>query len=107
MRVREKRTIGKGHAADDDNGIDLIEHPSIPVIVLHIDETQGATIDEMHADTDHNTECHGTMDIIVPEGFEGYVGMDAIPQTIKRQASLCRHGRKECCNTKESQILIL
>ena len=82
MRVREKRTIGKGHAADDDNGIDLIEHPSIPVIVLHFDETQGATIDEMHADTDHNTECHGTMDIIVPEGFEGYVGMDAIPQTV-------------------------
>ena len=60
MKVREKRTIGKGpaaalllvilvllmpgtaaYAADDDNGIDLIEHPSIPVIVLHIDETQG------------------------------------------------------------------
>ena len=36
---------------------------------------RGATIDEMNADTDHDTECRGTMDIIVPEGFEGYVGM--------------------------------
>ena len=43
--------------------IDLIEQPSLPVIVFHIDETEGATIDDMHADVKHNTECHGTMDI--------------------------------------------
>lgn len=66
-----------------DEEIDLIEHSSIPVIVLHIDETQGATIDDMHADANHDTECRGTMDIIVPDGFKGYVDMDTVPQTIK------------------------
>ena len=71
------------YAEDNNDEIDLIDNPSIPVIVLHIDETNGATIDEMHADENHNTECCGTMDIIVPEGFDGYVGIDTMPQTIK------------------------
>ena len=97
MKVREKKSIAAGmtaalllvlgiflmpqdkaYAADDD-GIDLIT--SIPVIVLHIDETKG-TIEAMNGDAEHNTECHGTMDIIVPDGFEGYVDMDPKPETI-------------------------
>lgn len=102
MRGREKRTIGAGIAAvlllilmillmpksavyakDANDELGLIEQPSLPVIVLHIDEPKGTEIDEMNADPKHNTECSGTMDIIVPEGFEGYVGMDTVPQTIK------------------------
>lgn len=55
------------YAEGEGDGTDLIEDPSIPVVVLHIDEEQG-TIEQMNKDKDHNTECHGTMDIIVPHG---------------------------------------
>ena len=77
--------IGTAYAKDGNDGnedIELIEHPSIPVIVFHIDESQG-TIEDMNEDENHEKTCSGTMDIIVPEGFESYVDMDWEPQTIK------------------------
>ena len=73
---------GTAYAEDGNEGIELVEHPSIPVIVFHIDESQG-TIEDMNEDENHEKTCSGTMDIIVPEGFESYVDMDWEPQTIK------------------------
>lgn len=70
----------KSDRSDDE--LALIDKVSIPVIVIHIDETKG-TIDAMNSDDTHKTECYGTMDIIVPEGFGGYADMDIMPQTIR------------------------
>lgn len=71
----------KTAAADD--VLALIEKVSLPVIVIHIDESEGHTINDMNEDRDHNTECYGTLDIIVPDGFKGYVDMDITPQTMR------------------------
>ena len=72
-----------GTARDSsDDELALIENVSLPVVVIHIDETKG-TIEAMNSDPDHNTECHGTMDIIVPEEFKGYADTDIMPETIR------------------------
>ena len=73
-------SLDKSDSSDDE--LALIDKVSIPVVVIHIDETKG-TIDAMNSDDTHKTECYGTMDIIVPEGFEGYADMDIMPQTIR------------------------
>ena len=73
---------GQDKSDSSDDELALIDKVSIPVIVIHIDETKG-TIDAMNSDDTHKTECYGTMDIIVPEGFEGYADMDIMPQTIR------------------------
>ena len=41
---------------------------SIPVLDFHIDETLGS-IAEMNADDEHQTECYGDFDIMVPSEF--------------------------------------
>ena len=43
---------------------------SIPVLYFNIDESLG-TVEAMNADSEHDTECYGNMDIRVPEGYEG------------------------------------
>ena len=49
-------------------GDDPVVDHGIPVIYIHVDESQG-TIEDMNRDPEHNTTCVGTMDIVVPEGF--------------------------------------
>ena len=41
---------------------------NIPVVSINIDETQGS-IREMNESFDHSAECHGDVDILVPEGY--------------------------------------
>ena len=48
-------------------GIEFAEN-SIPVVYMNIDESKG-TIDAMNHSHDHSVECHGSMDIQVPEGY--------------------------------------
>ena len=50
---------GTAYAEDGNEGIELVEHPSIPVIVFHIDESQG-TIEDMNEDErDDGYHCSG------------------------------------------------
>lgn len=46
---------------------------TLPVLYLNIDESLGS-IRAMHEDESHTTECHGTMDIVVPDGYAGGYG---------------------------------
>ena len=45
----------------------------LPVIYLHIDGGQ-AEIEKMNSSEDHSYRCSGTMDIAVPEGYDGQFG---------------------------------
>ena len=49
-------------------GEDPVVDHGIPVIYIHIDESE-VTIEDMNTDPEHNTTCTGTMDIVVPDGF--------------------------------------
>ncbi|MGX8680253.1 MAG: CotH kinase family protein, partial [bacterium] len=44
---------------------------SLPVVSLHIDEENGPTIQEMNHSTNHSVKCTGSLDINVPEGYQG------------------------------------
>ena len=46
---------------------------SLPVMYFHIDESQG-TISAMNSSPDHSVECYGSVDLVVPEGFENEYG---------------------------------
>jgi len=50
------------------NGKDEIPDNGIPVMYLHIKESEG-TIDDMIRSSDHSAYCYGTLSIDVPEGF--------------------------------------
>ncbi len=41
---------------------------SLPVVSFDIDEKQG-TVDDMNTSEDHSAECHGTMNVNVPSGY--------------------------------------
>ena len=49
---------------------------SLPTVYLHID---GGTeeFDKVNSSKDHSYKAKGSMDIVIPEGFEGYVDSDA------------------------------
>lgn len=49
---------------------------SLPTVYLHID---GGTeeFDKVNSSKDHSYKASGSMDIVIPEGFEGYVDTDA------------------------------
>lgn len=64
---------GDGDAQLPDNGI--------PVVVIEIDETSGHTIEDMNSSDEHNVDCYGTMQIIVPEGFRA-CDMDSAPESL-------------------------
>ena len=49
--------------------IEFAENPGIPVMYFHIDEDQGS-IEAMNNDTDHKTQCYGSVDIQVPDGYQ-------------------------------------
>ena len=50
---------------------------TIPTVYLHLDG--GAEeLDKVNASQDHSYEATGSLDIVVPEGFEGYAGSDAV-----------------------------
>ncbi len=48
---------------------------TIPTVYLHLD---GGTeeFDKVNASPDHSYEATGSMDIVIPKGFEGYAGSD-------------------------------
>lgn len=50
------------------NYVEFVES-SIPIVYLDIDESDGDTIAAMNGDELHETECYGTMNVQVPDGY--------------------------------------
>ena len=65
---------------------------SLPTVYLHID---GGTeeFDKVNSSKDHSYKAKGSMDIVVPEGFEGYVDSDAEIKGFKGAAIEYIRGR--------------
>lgn len=63
----------------------------IPVIILHIDESQG-TIEDMISSPDHSVYCYGTLSIDVPEGFH-YSDFPDLPCESMQNLSMSIRGR--------------
>ncbi len=59
-----------------------VEDHGIPVVYINIDESE-ETIDDMNSSPDHSVKCTGTVDIRVPEGYDGGFGDGLLLQIRK------------------------